>query len=121
LGIEQAVPLLIWSAVLWSSVQPVHSLGHRLARLLGSRPAFHMGEISYSIYLLHMIPLYGSIFLLDRAGIGGTALQAIATFATILVTYALANLAYRWIEKPGIELGGKLTGPKLAPAPQLAS
>ena len=78
-------------------------------RLLASRFACYLGEISYSTYLLHMIPLFGSVCLLTAWGMEGLDLQvAVATF-TVVGTLAASAVSYRFIELPAIKLGAKLT------------
>ncbi len=65
-----------------------------------------MGERCYSLYLLHM-PIVGSIFM----AIGQTAPQVIDTTSFIAVVAAaailgvLADLSYRFVERPFIDYG----------------
>ncbi len=110
-GPIQAVSLLIWAMVLMSVFAWRNSRASILAAVLSSKPAVHFGEISYSIYLVHMMPLYGSIFLLRHAGVSGLALELTATAAAIIASYCLARMTYLFIEKPGIDLGARLTRP----------
>lgn len=99
-----AIPLAIWTLVLVAAVTASWP-----ARLLASRFACYLGEISYSTYLLHMIPLFGSVYLLTAWGVEGPALQvAVATF-TVAGTLAASTASYRFIELPAIKLGAKLT------------
>lgn len=110
-GPLQVIPLAIWAGVIVSSVQPAHSLGHLPAKLLGSRIPFHLGEVSYSVYLIHMMPLYLSICACSAAGIANGRAQTFVAVSTILVTYVLSVASYHAIEKPGIKLGARLTRP----------
>jgi peptidoglycan/LPS O-acetylase OafA/YrhL len=71
----------------------------------------HCGKISYSIYLIHpsavffLIPVYRCIYDLPLP----LGLQYPLGFAlTLAVVAALASLAYRWIEAPGMRLGKRL-------------
>jgi peptidoglycan/LPS O-acetylase OafA/YrhL len=107
-GALQFIPLMIWAAVLWSASTLPHAPGHVLARFLSSKFLTHLGEISYSVYLVHMIPLYCSIFLLTRAGTSIITLQAVALLITIIGAYVLARLSYVALEKPGIALGARI-------------
>ncbi|MBB4006709.1 acyltransferase family protein [Allorhizobium taibaishanense] len=108
-GITQLLPLSLWAMVLMSAAAPAHSVMHLPARLLGKRLPAHLGEISYSIYLVHMIPLYVSIMVLTRLGVSSTVLQIAVPIVTVVASYGLARLTYRLIEKPGIQLGARLT------------
>lgn len=68
-----------------------------LARILSTRPLVLLGEISFSVYLLHMFALsFG-----QRLGLTGSLLAWATVVATLLVAYA----SYRLIEKPGIAIG----------------
>jgi len=106
----QLIPLGLWAAVVASSMSPVQSLRHLPARVLGSRVPFHMGQISYSIYLLHMVPFFLSLYLCSMAGSGPLATQVIVVLATTVVTYLGALACYHAVEKPGIRLGSRLAG-----------
>jgi len=64
-----------------------------------------LGVISYSFYLLHQPVLLLTSGLADLVGLGlvGTVLLALATAGTL--TFALANLFFRGIEKPFLVRG----------------
>jgi peptidoglycan/LPS O-acetylase OafA/YrhL len=72
-----------------------------------------MGEISYSIYLLHMIPLYASIYASSVWGFTSANANAAVIFATVTLTYVGALAAYHLIERPGIDIGAWLTRSRL--------
>jgi peptidoglycan/LPS O-acetylase OafA/YrhL len=109
-GPMQLIPLGLWAGVVASSMSPVQSLRHLPARVLGSRVLFHMGQISYSIYLLHMVPFFLSLYLCSIAGSGPLATQVIVVLATTVVTYLGALACYHAVEKQGIRLGSRLAG-----------
>jgi peptidoglycan/LPS O-acetylase OafA/YrhL len=119
-GLIQVIPLAIWAVVLLSAAAPHRRWAHLPATILGSKPLAHLGNISYSVYLVHMIPLYCSIYLLDRSGFEGVALQGLVFACTIAVTYFLSRVTYELIEKPGISLGARLTSPPSAAVAQAA-
>ncbi|MBX9457317.1 MAG: acyltransferase [Rhizobium sp.] len=83
-----------------------------LDRLLSSRPARWIGDVSYGVYLIHllvMLPVCGWLAMtfptmppLPRL------LSALALTAPL--TYGIGFLAYRYIEQPGISLGRKVAG-----------
>ncbi|MCE6074312.1 acyltransferase family protein [Agrobacterium vitis] len=110
-GLSQLLPLMLWAGVLLSAAAPVHHLMHLPARLLGSALPVHLGQISYSVYLVHMVPLYVSIAVLTGLGVSNSVLQACVVIVTLVATYLLSLVSYRFIEKPGIELGARLTRP----------
>ncbi len=107
-GVLQMIPLAIWSAVLISSAALPHRPAHWLASALSSKLAVHFGEISYSLYLVHMIPLYSAIFVLTRLGAPNVELQIAVALATLLGAYLIARVTSITLEKPGIALGAKL-------------
>jgi peptidoglycan/LPS O-acetylase OafA/YrhL len=83
----------------------------RTARLFGSKPFFWLGELSYSVYLLHLLILHPvAAALIGRLG---EKLPKVAIFGGTLaivaiVTYSLALITYSLIEKPGQALGRKV-------------
>ncbi|MBX7456748.1 acyltransferase [Qipengyuania sp. 1NDH17] len=90
-GIAVFVPLAIWAA----------ALPFANSALMGAAPLRYLGDRSYSVYLVHMLPLYvGGWFTRDAL-----VLSAIVVFGTL----ALSHFTYRFIELPGIALGKRLT------------
>lgn len=72
-----------------------------------TKPIVFLGKISYSLYLYHFIVLIGSIYLLYKI----LPIWAILSIAFVL-SFALATLAYHFVERPSITLGKRLTKPK---------
>ena len=84
-----------------------------VSRLLGSRPFYWLGELSYGTYLIHLLILQPAA----AAVIEGfdPALGAIGRFVlsgalVVPVTYALAYVTYRLVELPGQRLGKAVIG-----------
>jgi peptidoglycan/LPS O-acetylase OafA/YrhL len=81
----------------------------RWRRALTAGPLVWTGQISYSIYLLHMPVLgYGLWALHTATGAplrGWSVASALAILLLVAVTIALASLTYRWIEVPMIRRG----------------
>jgi len=73
-----------------------------LARLLGSGPAVWLGEISYSIYMVHFPVLVVMRRLWERLGFAGWAMpgKAMALLATVGLVIAIAALLFYAVERP---------------------
>jgi peptidoglycan/LPS O-acetylase OafA/YrhL len=76
----------------------------RLALLLfGNKFVYHLGAISYSIYLLH--PLFVRFVALSSRHFGATPLAySICSLISFIVIWGLSYLSYRFIEMPGRNL-----------------
>jgi peptidoglycan/LPS O-acetylase OafA/YrhL len=71
-----------------------------------------IGDLSYGVYLIHllvMLPVCGRLATI-APGLSALPRFWIALSVTILITYGLAYLAYRWIELPGIGWGRQVAG-----------
>jgi peptidoglycan/LPS O-acetylase OafA/YrhL len=71
------------------------------SRLLGTRVLVFLGEISFSIYLLHE---FISLWVIRHAGLP----RPVEAWIVLALVVALAWLSYRLIERPGIKLGYRL-------------
>ncbi len=77
-------------------------------RMLGTKPFHMLGEISYGIYLYHLlilIPVAGYVISTHGGNLSPLAITLIVLFVTLLLTAAVAIFSYFAIEKPGIQLG----------------
>jgi peptidoglycan/LPS O-acetylase OafA/YrhL len=80
-------------------------------RWLNSRVALFIGDISYSIYLVHylVICLIGKAIGLFELETGlqfaGIPKSLVLMAATAAVTIPLSALLYRWVEMPGMQFG----------------
>jgi peptidoglycan/LPS O-acetylase OafA/YrhL len=85
-------------------------------RLVVNRVTVFIGEISYSVYLLHVLviwhltPHYSAIYQMMRPTL---AFVACATL-TLSMASAVAYLAYILIERPGIALGARIISARRA-------
>lgn len=107
-SIYTTAPLLMWIAP-WLSVMlglAVISLIHAalrpcwFIRILSTRLLCWVGEISFSIYLLHMFvvrAVYSMEFPSYAAG-----------WLVVCITLIISTLSYRWIEVPGIKFGRRI-------------
>lgn len=74
------------------------------ARVLGNRPAIFLGEISFSLYLVHQI-LFQAAVNLARGDVAQERIL-LAVAAVALVPFAWST--WRWIERPGQMLGRRI-------------
>jgi len=99
------IPALVESACAAALV-----LGLRVRGLepLRAKWVVWLGDISFSIFLLHFTIMSALAIVLGRL-IGSPDLAALALMATTLaMTLPAAQLSYRFVELPGIELGKAL-------------
>ncbi len=84
----------------------------RAAQLLfGNRLVYHLGIISYSIYLLH--PLFVSFAVRAARDLGLSATTYLgSTIVCLALIWLLSYLSYRFVEMPGKRLVIELLGPK---------
>jgi peptidoglycan/LPS O-acetylase OafA/YrhL len=104
-----ALPLNYYAA--YPLAIAVFVLGTTIAKIRW-RPLVWAGEVSYSIYLMHPIVFNLLLWLLQRAGPDSwwrTRHLGFYLVLNALVTLAVAALTYRWIEKPAIALGRRLS------------
>ncbi|MCW1382688.1 acyltransferase [Novosphingobium sp. KCTC 2891] len=88
-----------------------------MSRILGSRFFHWLGELSYGVYLIHLLILQPVSAMVIRAF--GSSLSNAERFLVVtpivaLISYALAFVTYKVIEVPGQELGRKLVGKRPA-------
>lgn len=74
-----------------------------IARLLATRPMVITGERSYSIYLVQVMAGLVAAPLLPPGMPQGTRLALL----TAVISFLIADLLYRWVEKPMIDVGRK--------------
>jgi len=84
-------------------------------RVLVNRAIVAFGKVSFSIYILHFAVLELADAILRRSwslpatGIWSLAYEFGLLVLTCAISFALAKLTYRYIEKPGIDLSRSLT------------
>jgi peptidoglycan/LPS O-acetylase OafA/YrhL len=112
--LKEPLPMLVWLLVLDAIILARAGVNSTVAAgvtWLLERPLLQrLGEISYSVYLVHIPVLYVVFRTVTRLDphMGGWKFLAIALPMTVLATLALAAMTYRWIEQPGIALGRRL-------------
>ena len=105
-----------------SNIEPETTLGRAgllMKKIFSNKTARFFGDISYSVYLLHMLILYGMFWILTQQTSFYVTLPAVQRFiilfgCTAVVIVPLAYGTYRMIELPGIELGRRLSRRKAA-------
>jgi peptidoglycan/LPS O-acetylase OafA/YrhL len=102
-----------WGAAAGATMLIVFAINSRpFHSFLTSRTIHHLGQISYSLYLIHGTILFILIHtLLGRVPM--SILLLIYLTATLLVT----EIFYRLIERPSMLLGRRLTAPRTTPHP----
>jgi len=106
--------ILMMATILWPrNEESTWTSVLRLPRwILTNKFSVYMGDVSYSVYLLHLLIVLPVVaFLLSNTQFAGwpSAVRFIAASAIILpLTYGIASLLYKFIEKPGIKLGKSL-------------
>ena len=89
----------------------------RLAQLLfGNKLVYHLGVISYSIYLIH--PLFVTFAERSSRHFGSTVTAyAICVLVSFAVIWLLSYLSYRFVEIPGRQFVTNLFIPRAKTAP----
>jgi peptidoglycan/LPS O-acetylase OafA/YrhL len=80
----------------------------RRIAVLRSQIAVRLGDISYSLYLVHFIVMSALAKIIGRFAMDQDARAGLLMAATLLVSWPLAAVSYAWVEKPGMGLGRKV-------------
>lgn len=99
--------LVIWAIVFAAIYLPEDIVSRWTNAALTLPPVRWLGQVSYSIYLFHVVAMYGAMLAVMRMGLADRPLTALLTLAaiTLPLTLLAAGILYRWVEQPGIELG----------------
>jgi peptidoglycan/LPS O-acetylase OafA/YrhL len=92
----------IWGLVFGSALlaRARNSDGGIILHALSSRPMQFLGRISYSLYLVHLIPLYLVLYALSRTALPREAQILILFTGTFVGGILLAEFATRYVEAP---------------------
>lgn len=123
LAIGYGVERGIWSPVLLRTIfdQPlgfsllafstlgliILSTGSSLLAPLRHSILMHLGEISYSTYLLHILALVAVSLFMEQYGLSGIFIQWSLSLALAI---GVAHLTYRYVEAPALALKPKVPG-----------
>ncbi|MFN7110058.1 MAG: acyltransferase family protein [Brevundimonas sp.] len=109
-GWLQVWPLLIWLGCMlivmgWRR----WPIAARAASVLSSPFLKWVGDRSYSVYLVHMLPIYLGVYVLNATDLSN-ADYAVALFGIVIVaTVVLSVASYTLVERPFIKVGAWLS------------
>jgi len=123
--VKQTVVLAVFAAIVFNvaiSQYRIVGMPSRIAnRVLLSGPFRFMGDISYSVYLVHLlilIPIIGFLHTFqDFTALKGSFQFVLSSLICIPITFIVSLGLYHYVEKPGVALGKWiLNGPPPKPA-----
>lgn len=97
-------------------IKPLQLISHTTKKFLSLKFSQFLGDVSYSVYLIHLmivIPVIG--YLIQSTGIAEQSSLIRFTISAILtlpVTYIISWLSFNFIERQGILIGRKLVANK---------
>ncbi len=107
---EVVIPLVASLAFTWLAEKASRGFGGVMGMMLNNETMAHIGRMSYSIFLIHTF----AELLLPHVGLMGTILDSNYRFLVLIpCTVALANLAWRWIERPIQNLRRRMPRPEM--------
>jgi peptidoglycan/LPS O-acetylase OafA/YrhL len=89
----------------------VHGEGTPATKLLKNKVIAYLGKISYGLYMYHFFGLNVGLFLAESMGLATQSIEfaLIILSAGLVVTFAYAEVSYRFIEKPFLKLKERFT------------
>lgn len=79
-----------------------------LARLFAHRSSSLLADLSYSVYIVHLLFMLPVFAVVARHTNGSTPAWVVASVALLALVAAVSWAMYRWVELPGIALGKRL-------------
>lgn len=104
LAVRELLVLSFFALVHWRALGVIGWV----SGLLGSRPFYWLGELSYGTYLIHLLilqPVAAAVIGQFGTGLGAAARFALTGTIVVPATYALAFITYKLVELPGQRLG----------------
>ena len=59
-----------------------------------------LGSISYSLYLLHVLPMYWMRHFLNQIDLGWELYSLLLAVGTLVLAIPMSWASYRWVEQP---------------------
>ena len=109
-GTANPLPWMVWLAVMHVVLNTRTSSTSFLSRISDSPALLWLGEVSYSVYLLHIPILYLVFAVLLRLSTSWEQGRFLIVALALIVplTLVLAALTHKFIELPGVRLGRRL-------------
>ena len=105
------IPTGLWILFMGALLERPSAISSLLAAAVFTNPiSLHLGRISYSVYLSHILVITALQFML-LAGLPQLTLGAhfaVLLVSAMAVTVAVSTVLHRWVEVPGINLGRTL-------------
>jgi peptidoglycan/LPS O-acetylase OafA/YrhL len=108
------VPVTIWIATLLSVIivsqadrGKHYSIESWVVATLRVRPLRWLGRVSYSVYLIHMFPLFMGMHLAQALALSKAEYLLFLMLFVVTTTLVLAHFSFKWIERPGMQLGAE--------------
>ena len=79
-----------------------------LARVFAHRSSSLLADLSYSVYIVHLLFMLPLFAVVARHTNGSTQAWLVASVALLTLVSAVSWAMYRWVELPGIALGKRL-------------
>ncbi len=115
---EVVIPLVASLAFMGLAEKASRGFGGVAGAVLNNETLAHIGRMSYSIFLIHTF----AELLLPHVGLMGRILDSNYRFLILIpCTVTLANVAWRWIERPIQELRRRMPRPEMAEIPVLSA
>ncbi|EML7011503.1 TPA: acyltransferase family protein [Klebsiella pneumoniae] len=113
---KDAFPVIIWVASFYAVLKK-DMCGELsfLGKVLDWRPVLYIGRISYSIYMVHMVIVFCILSLLSGYNELPLYMYAVFPVSCIVVSIAISSLTYRYIEKPMMSFGKRISGKRVLP------
>lgn len=114
------IGVFIWAAIMFVVIgarRQSDPVSRSVSKMLNSRACQYLGQISYSVYLSHMLAILLGVAVLSAWGLNGGWVSAVLLLLiTLPVTYILSINANRLVEKPFHDYGRGLGRPAKPPA-----
>ena len=105
-----AAALIIWIMISYCAISHKKNATQQLiSKILIAKPILHLGKISYSIYINHMIFVFLALYTANILNTNTAGTLLITIFLSTASTIIFSHATYSYIEKPMIKFGKKLS------------